>query len=525
MDVIELNLFASKIEAICNEMGVVLRQASISTNIKDRLDYSCAVFDQRGGLIAQAAHIPVHLGSMAYAMKDLVGRFDWQPEDCLVVNNPFSGGTHLPDVTLVSPLFVQGQLAAFAANRAHHANIGADQPGSMPVSTSILDEGLIIGPCFLFRADGLQADAVAALASLTTEVPEHFDDWRTHPSLADFFAQASANRRALVSLQPLVEKSGLSSFQKLTAALNSYGAKLATESLRIIPDGCYSFCDYMDKEEAEGTPLKIQLSLTANQGQLTFDFAGTSPQAGNNLNCPISVTAAAVLYVVRALMPVYAPTCTGLFSSVKLQVPEVSLLNARYPAAVAAGNVETSMRIVDVVLGALAPALPMQIPAAAQGTMNNVALGGRLKTGASFDWDYYETIAGGLGAHAQSAGLSAVQAHMTNTLNTPIESLELHYPLRIKRYALRRGSGGAGAKVGGDGVIRTFEFLEPTHMSLLTERRRLAPWGLAGGAAGQQGKNIFNGKALDSQAEMLAQPGDVLSIHTPGGGGYGSSHT
>lgn len=524
LDTIELNLFANRMGAVCDEMGVVLRRASVSTNIKDRLDYSCAVFDQAGGLIAQAAHIPVHLGSMAYAMRGLASEFDWQPGDCLLINNPFAGGTHLPDVTLISPFFVQSRLRAFVANRAHHADIGADQPGSMPVSESILDEGLILGPCFLLRADGLQAEAIADLANLTDDTPARFEDWRSHPHLADFFAQTSANRRGLMSLEAVVAQLGEDDFQKLIGSLNDYGRRLAMESLRVIPDGRHCFSDQMDKEDTRGEPLRIQLALTADKGRLTFDFSGTSPQSRSNLNCPVSVTAAAAFYVVRTLLPAHTPTCDGLFSSINLQVPATSLLNAEYPAAVAAGNVETSMRIVDVILGALAEALPQRIPAAAQGTMNNVALGGRLKTGASFVWDYYETIAGGLGAHADGDGLSAVQAHMTNTLNTPIESLELHYPLRIKRYALRRGSGGIGKTAGGDGVVRVFEFLEPTHLSLLTERRRFAPWGLAGGNDGRCGENLLNGKALDSQVVLLAQPGDELSIHTPGGGGYGQAN-
>lgn len=519
----ELNLFACRMRALCNEMGVLLRQSAVSTNIKDRLDYSCAVFDERGRLIAQAEHIPVHLGSMAYAMQDIVSGFDWQPGDCLVLNNPFLGGTHLPDVTLVSPLFVAGNCVAFVANRAHHANIGADQPGSMPVSTHIDEEGIIIGPSFLLRGDELQSDTIQAISVLVSEPPNDFENWRSHPDLADFFAQTSANRRGLMTLAAHINQMGTEHFTEMVDALNDYGARLSQKSLRQISDGVYQFSDQMDGTNAAGTSLQLCLKLTATDGRLAFDFSGTSEQAENNLNCPLPVTCASVFYVIRSLLPEHAPSCDGLFSSVSINAPEGSLLNARHPAAVAAGNVETSMRIVDVVLGALAGALPEQIPAAAQGTMNNVAMGGRTETGASRTWDYYETIAGGLGAGTNNDGLSCVQAHMTNTLNTPIETLELHYPLQIERYAWRHGSGGDGFRSGGDGVIREYKFLEQTEVSLLTERRKHAPWGLAGGEAGSTGENRLNDEPLPSQTMFTAKAGDILTIATPGGGGFGTA--
>ena len=517
----ELNLFASRMRALCDEMGVFLRQSAVSTNIKDRLDYSCAIFDRHGCLIAQAEHIPVHLGSMAYAMKHIVAAFDWRPGDGLIVNNPFLGGTHLPDVTLISPLFIGEECIAFVANRAHHANIGADQPGSMPVSTHIEEEGIIIDPCFLFRDNALQSEAIATISKISAQPPADFEGWRSHPDLADFFAQSSANRHALGALGDYVRRLGVDGFAVRIEALNAYGTALSHKSLCQISNGTHSFSDQMDGTDARGRPLKICLQLEAKDGRLHFDFSGTSKQASNNLNCPLPVTAAAVFYVVRALLPAHAPSCDGLFSSVQITALEGSLLNARFPAAVAAGNVETSMRIVDVVLGALAPALPESVPAAAQGTMNNVAMGGRTDRGASRSWDYYETIAGGLGAHATGDGLSCAQAHMTNTLNTPIETLELHYPIRMQRYAIRRGSGGQGLWRGGDGVIRTYVFLESTEVSLLTERRRHAPWGLAGGMDGACGENWLNDEPLPSQKMFTAETGDCLSIHTPGGGGYG----
>lgn len=523
MDVVDLNLFSSRIRAICGEMGVVLQRSAISTNIKDRLDYSCALFDTRGDLIAQAAHIPVHLGSMAYAMADLVASFDWQSDDCLIVNNPFLGGTHLPDVTLISPCFVDDECLGFVATRAHHANIGAEQPGSMPVSSSILDEGLIIGPAFLLRAGRFQPAVVKQLETLTTTPPASPGDWATHPDFADFFAQLSANRKGLFGLHALLQEVGVERFRASTAALNDYGRRLAKASLSVIPNGRYGFEDVMDDDGLGGDALKICLQMAVADGAMRLDFTGTSQQAKGNLNCPLPVTSAAVFYVVRALMPDSVPTCAGLFSSVQLNVPIGCLLNATWPAAVAAGNVETSMRIVDVMLGALAPVLPERIPAAAQGTMNNLAMGGRTEAGASADWDYYETIAGGLGGHAAGKGLSAVQAHMTNTLNTPVESLELHYPLRLKRYAIRKGSGGKGKHRGGDGVVREFEFLEPASVSLLTERRKQSPWGLAGGSAGSRGVNRLNGKPIAGKAAFNVKPADVLSLCTPGGGGYGKA--
>lgn len=521
MDTVKLHIFSSRVSAVCNEMGLILKQTAVSPNIKDRLDYSCAIFDSEGGLIAQAAHIPVHLGSIAYAMQDLVHRFDWHPEDCLIVNNPFMGGTHLPDITLVSPLFVADERVAFVVSRAHHANIGADQPGSMPVSKSIEEEGLLLGPDFLLRNGQLNPLILEQLSTLVERPAKSIEAWASHPELADFFAQISANKRGLHRLAVLIDQLGVTPFKRFSEALNDYGGRLASASLTTIRDGCYQFSDLMDDDGWGGPPLAIHLKLTVAAGRLTFDFAGTASRATGNLNCPLPVTAAAVLYVIRGLLPEHAPTCRGVFESVELQVPGGCLLDAQYPAAVAAGNVETSMRIVDVVLGALAQALPERVPAAAQGTMNNLAMGHRGSKD-SPGWDYYETIAGGTGAHSKGDGLSAVQAHMTNTLNTPVESLELHYPLRVKRYLLRQGSGGLGRYRGGDGVIREFEFTAPTSISLLTERRTQRPWGLAGGKPGQAGENRLNGEVLPSKLNRTVKAGEVLTIMTPGGGGFGT---
>ncbi len=513
MDAISLSIFSSRIESICEEMGAVLQRVAFSPNIKDRLDYSCAVFDPLGELCAQAAHIPVHLGSMAYAMQDIVGKVDWQAGDMLILNDPYLGGTHLPDVTLVSPLFVHQQLLGFVANRAHHADIGADSPGSMPISNCLQDEGLVIPPTKIIKQDQLQQDVIQTL----TAALRNPDD-----SMADFKAQISANQRGVERLQNWIEDFGTASYLASLQALNAYAQKLAQHALGDLPDGEYVFEDVMDDDGLGQSDIPIKVKMTIHQAQISVDFSGTAAQVEGNINCPLSVAAAAVYYAFRCLMPAHTPACAGSFRFIKLSAPEGSLLNARFPAAVAAGNVETSSRIVDVVLGALAQAAPERIPAAAQGSMNNLAMGAVAQNGQPA-WDYYETIGGGMGASAKQAGLSGVQTHMTNTLNTPIEALEMAYPLRVKQYALRHGSGGEGLYKGGEGLIREYEFLANTQITLLTERRRHAPWGLHQGGAGAKGENIFKAQAQPSKISLQARAGDCLLIKTPGGGAYGKA--
>jgi N-methylhydantoinase B len=504
LDPIKLGLFVSRMEAVCDEMGAVLQRAAFSPNIKDRLDFSCAIFDVAGQLCAQAAHIPVHLGSMAYAMADIVDACAWAPGDMVVVNDPYLGGTHLPDVTVIAPCFDDlGILQAFIANRAHHADIGGSTPGSMPLSTDLTEEGVIIPPTKLVQAGVLDKALL--------------DEWFGAGQHGDFIAQVSANRCGLLRFSELI--AGLPvSFANGIRQLQDYAEKLALSRLKELPPGKYHFTDYMDDDGFGHQNLPISVSLTLTVNNVEVDFSGTADQVRGNINCPLSVAAAAVFYVFRCLMPDEAPVCAGLFRPISLHAPLGCLVNAQRPAAVAAGNVETSMRITDAVLGAMAQAVPELIPAASQGSMNNVAMGGR---GAGADWDYYETIGGGMGAHAAGAGLNGVQSHMTNTLNTPVESLEMHYPLRVRRYALRSGSGGAGRYAGGEGLIREFEFLAAAQFTLLTERRRIAPWGLANGGAGLTGRNSFNGKALPGKISMMAAVGDVLRIETPGGGGWG----
>ncbi len=507
---IQLSLFSERISAAAREMGAVLQRASFSPNIKDRLDYSCAIFDAQGALCAQAAHIPVHLGSMAYATAELVSEFDWRDGDTLIVNDPFKGGTHLPDITLISPIFSEQQLMGFVANRAHHANVGSETPGSMPISSSLLEEGLLIEPIFLAREGRIDEEKKQMLLASMG------DD-----SGADISAQWSANRRGIERMQEVLQDFGASQYASYLQALQDYGQTLAISVLAGLPKGEFEFEDVLDDDGQGNLDIVLKVKVKITEDRFIVNFTGTSDQVPGNLNCPISVTAASIYYVFRCLAPDYAPTCAGLFSPLQIKASEGSLVNAAYPAAVAAGNVETSMRITDLLLGALAKALPRRIPAASQGTMNNVAMGASARDRGK-SWSYYETLAGGTGGHAQASGLHATHSHMTNTLNTPVESLESHFPLRITQYRLRSGSGGLGAYDGGSGLVREYEFLDDAHVTLLTERRRHAPWGLAGGSPGKQGINFLNDKQIDAKTHIRVGAGDRLCIETPGGGGWGS---
>ncbi|PCH85479.1 MAG: 5-oxoprolinase [Piscirickettsiaceae bacterium] len=508
MNAIQLSIFSSRIESVCDEMGAILQRAAFSPNIKDRLDFSCAVFDVEGGLCAQAAHIPVHLGSMAYAMQDIVNLFDWQVGDMVALNDPYLGGTHLPDVTLICPLFVEGRLLGFVANRAHHSDIGAEAPGSMPLSTSLSEEGLIIPPIKIIRNRERTVEFTELLEKLSHSVE----------STGDFNAQISANWRGVERLAAIVNEYGTGEYEQAICRLNEYGERLMTQLLKSIPNGQYCFSDVMDDDGLGTRDILIQLALTVDDDKVMADFAGTAPQVIGNINCPLSVVAAAVYYVFRCLMPDNTPACSGVFKRITIRAEKGSLINAIKPAAVAAGNVETSTRMVDVVMGALAQAIPEKIPAASHGSMNNVAMGAR---NADVNWSYYETIGGGMGAGISHDGLSAVQTHMTNTLNTPVESLEMHYPLRMNRYEIRRGSGGEGRHVGGNGLLREMEFLSPAQVTLLTERRQHKPWGLQGGGDGDVGRNLLNGQPLPAKTSIKVVCGDRLTVITPGGGGYG----
>jgi N-methylhydantoinase B len=507
---VELGLFSSRVAAICEEMGALLGRVAFSPNIRDRLDYSCALFNRKGRLLGQATHIPVHLGSMAYAMVDLVESREWHDGDMLILNDPFKGGTHLPDITLVAPVFSTGDLVGFCANRAHHADIGSEAPGSMPVSKTLEEEGILISPALLIRNAEVDDDFLQSILNQLT-TPE--------TSRGDFNAQIAANLLGKERLQNLVEESGRIEFDKRERGLQAWAEALVLQSFADIPNGQYQFEDLLDDDGHGHTDIPIKVTIVVKDDGIEANFAGTAAQVEGNLNCPIPVTAAAVFYVFRCLMPAHTPACHGAMQGISIIAPEGCLVNARPPAAVAAGNVETSSRIVDVVCGALAQAIPDQIAAASQGSMNNLAMGRRGEQG----WDYYETLAGGMGASSDGNGQSARHSHMTNTLNTPVEVLELNYPLRVTRYAIRKGSGGDGEFKGGDGVVRQYQFLEDAEVSLLTERRRHAPWGLNGGEAGQCGRNELDGEALPGKVELSVSAGQSLMVMTPGGGGYGKS--
>ncbi|MEX2498150.1 MAG: hydantoinase B/oxoprolinase family protein [Wenzhouxiangellaceae bacterium] len=504
-ELIELRVFESRVAAICETMGAVLRRSAFSPNIRDRLDFSCALFSADGHLLSQATHIPVHLGSMAWAMGDLVERFDWQPGSRLILNDPYAGGTHLPDVTVIAPVFESGECVGFVANRAHHADIGSATPGSMPLSRSLEDEGVLISPQWLYRDGELVRDVLDGICRRMRN-PEL--------SEGDFRAQVAASALGERAFGALTDELGRDRLQGLTRALNGYAGRLASASISDLPEGCWQAEDRMDCDGADGPGPTIRVSLTVESGRIEVDFDGTDGQVDGNLNCPMSVTAAGVYYALRCLLPEETPTCAGALDCMRLHAPAGCLVNARSPAATAAGNVETSQRIVDVVFRALAEALPDRIPAASQGTMNNLGLGGKR-------WSYYETMAGGCGATADVAGRHAVHSHMTNTLNTPAEVLEAHFPLRILRYQRRRDSGGQGASPGGDGLVREIEFLESAQATLITERRVHAPWGLAGGKPGARGRNLLDGEELPAKISIAVEAGQVLTIETPGGGGYG----
>jgi N-methylhydantoinase B len=507
-DRIELSLFSSRIAAICEEMGALLGRVAFSPNIRDRLDYSCALFDSEGYLLGQATHIPVHLGSMAYAMQGLVQEFEWQAGDMVIFNDPFRGGTHLPDVTFVSPVFLHAQLIGFCANRAHHADIGSEAPGSMPISNRLEDEGIIISPIRIVNQGEIDEEIFGNLLSKLQN---------QDLAKGDFKAQIAANILGVQRFEILASKYTYRVFWESCTKLQEYAHKLAKASLDDFPHGKYSFTDLLDDDGSGTSDIAISVCITIDEEGVLADFAGTSTQVNGNLNCPVSVTAAAVFYVFRCLMPDQVPACSGAMQPIRILAPKGCLINAIAPAAVAAGNVETSMRVVDVVCGALAKCLPGKIPAASQGTMNNLAMGSHGENA----WDYYETLAGGLGAGPDCNGRSARHSHMTNTLNTPVEVLERHYPLRILNYAQRNFSGGEGQFRGGDGVIREYLFLADAELSIISERRVHEPWGLDGGGNGKAGKNTLDDEVLPAKCHRKVQQGQRLVLKTPGGGAFG----
>jgi N-methylhydantoinase B/oxoprolinase/acetone carboxylase alpha subunit len=515
VDPIELELFKNVFISISEEMAAVLGRTALSPNIKERKDYSCALFDAQGGTLAQGSYIPVHLGAMPLSVQAAVRSLPFEPGDLVILNDPYRGGTHLPDITCISPIFVKGKLRFFAANRAHHADVGGMSPGSMPLATELFQEGLIIPPLKLVSR-GRRNEDVFSLILSNVRTP---DERR-----GDLLAQVAANEVGRLRLLEAISRFGLGRILTYAGLVQDYTERFLRSTIRDIPDGTYSFEDAMDDDGITPRPVRIAVEVTVCGDRAVVDFSRSARQVEGGINANFAITCSAVLYVFRALVEEDIPFNTGLMRPLTIVAPKGSIVNAEFPAACAAGNVETSQRIVDVLLGALARAIPDRIPAASQGTMNNVAFGGHdpKKNG---PFAYYETIGGGMGAGLSAAGLSGVHTHMTNSLNTPLEALENYLPLKIRRYGLRKGSGGKGARAGGEGIIREYEFLVPAALTIMSERRKLAPYGLRGGRPGAKGKNtlISRGreKELGSKVNIKLRPGDVLRIETPGGGGYG----
>lgn len=514
VDAISLAVFKSLFASVAEEMGVTLQRASFSPNIKERLDFSCAVFDGEAGMIAQAAHIPVHLGSMPASVAYALRAFDtFQPGDVIVLNDPYRGGTHLPDVTMVSPVFVGDAVRFFVASRAHHADVGGMSPGSLPLSTELYQEGVIIPPVRLVDA-GQRNEGVLALIAANSRAPAE--------RLGDLEAQLAAQRVGERRLLALVATQGEERVQEHAEALMDYSRRMTEAVIADIPDGVYRFEDALEGDGQREARIPICVKIAVCASQMTVDFSGSAPQVAGNLNAVEAVVRSATWYCVRLLAQEDVPVNHGCFQPVTVIVPPHSLLSPDFPAAVAIGNVETSQRIVDVVLGALAQALPGRIPAASQGTMNNVTFGGIVK-GQPFV--FYETIGGGHGGGPAGDGLSGRHSHMTNTRNTPVEALEYGLPVRVLEYSLREGSGGEGQYRGGDGIRRAFEFLSAATVTINSERRTYGPYGLQGGEPGQVGVNrVMRGgdeTIVGAKVAVQVNPGDRVVIETPGGGGWG----
>lgn len=531
-----LSIFNHLFASVAEEMGVTLGRAGYSPNIKERLDYSCAVFLGDGRMLAQAAHIPVHLGAMPASVRAAVDACaPFRPGDVIILNDPYLGGTHLPDVTLVSPVFVDGAATTerrpdfFVASRAHHADIGGTAPGSMPLSTEIYQEGLIIPPLRLVDA-GRRNESLWRLILRNVRTPAERD--------GDLAAQLAAHTIGARRLSQITARYGLEESNAHANELLAYAERLTRAAIRQIPpppEGkAYVFRDVLDDDGHGRDDIPLHVAVTVADEQLLVDFAGTAPAVRGNLNAVPAIVRSAVAYCVRcaalALLQTEIPMNEGAFAPLTVQIPPGSLLDPRPPHAVAAGNVETSQRIVDVVFGALAKALPELIPAASQGTMNNLTFGGVYPEeagNAGETFAYYETLGGGIGAGPHADGGHGMHAHMSNTRNTPVEALEYAFPLRVERYALRERSGGRGRHRGGDGLVRAVRFLSPVTITITSERRRRPPYALEDGEAGAAGRNLLlrNGeeRALPGKVTLDLQAGDLLRLETPGGGGWGQA--
>ena len=538
-DPIELEIFKNIYHSIAEEMGAALRRTAFSPNIKERRDYSCAVFDAAGQVIAMGDHMPVHLGSMPMSVRAAIDAFPLDPGDVVMLNDPFRGGTHLPDITLVAPVYIAWRGPAlsevergprlrkaravpefYVASRAHHADVGGAYPGSMGLCREIYQEGVCIPPVKLLRGGEMQRDVLSLLLN-NVRTPDERE--------GDLGAQLAACHTGAERLREVCERYGLSKAQQASRELLDYSEEIMRAFLKRIPPGTYRAEDFLDGDGISDRPVKIAVAVSVrhrgSSPALTVDFAGTDPQVEGSINAVEAVTYSACFYVFRCLLAEDVPATAGLMRPIRVIAPEGTVVNARPPAAVAGGNVETSQRIVDVLLRALAQAIPDRIPAAASGTMNNLTIGGiDPRTGQPFA--YYETIAGGMGARPGKPGVSGIHTHMTNSLNTPAEALEYAYPLRVRRYSLRPGSGGQGQYPGGDGIVREIEVLTDTEVTLLSDRRERGPWGLAGGGEGKPGAASVirtNGSIQDlpGKFNVRLKKGERVRIETPGGGGWG----
>ncbi len=516
MDAVEFEIYRQLFASVAEEMGAVLMRSAFSPNIKERRDFSCAIFDAEGEMVAQAAHIPVHLGSTPMSVRAAIEQVDLEPGVNAVLNDPYAGGTHLPDITFVSPVAgPDGEIRFYVANRAHHADVGGKSSGSLPLSRHIDDEGIRISP-----TQWSQSVREAILDASRTPQERR----------GDLQAQLAANRRGRQRLGGYMRRRGPETWEA-AGALQSHSEQYMRRALEEMPDGRWTFEDVMEDDGFGHDDLALKVAVELDGDGASIDFSGTVDQCDGPINAPRAVTVSAVLYVFRCLAPAEMPSNGGYMRAIEVETEPGSLVHAVHPAPVAAGNVETSQRITDVVLGALAGAMPGRIPAASCGTMNNVTIGFDASEGSSEGATYYETIAGGSGGGPDGAGASGIQTHMTNTLNTPVEALEHAYPLRVKTYALRRGSGGDGRHSGGDGVVRTYEVERQAEVTLMTERRRRRPYGLQGGESGNPGVNLRlraqgpdderSCEEVSGKCTMSLDPGEQLRIETPGGGGWG----
>ena len=511
-----LEVFKNRFASISEEMGVTLTRTGFSPNIKERRDLSCGIFDSKGDMIAQAAHIPVHLGSMPMSVKSAIKSVPLEKGDMVMLNDPFNGGTHLPDITLVAPVFTGKKEPSFyVANRAHHADVGGMTSGSMPMSTSIFQEGVIIPPTKIVEQGEIDQKVMTFfLNNVRTPVERE----------GDFAAQMMANITGVRRMLELIEKSGLREVTFYAEALMNYSEEITRVAIKDIPDGVYGFEDFMDDDGFERENIRIHITTTIKGDEAILDFTESDSQTPGGINAVKAITLSVVLYVFRSLLNEDIPTNAGCMRPINVLTRKGSVVDADFPAAVAGGNVEMSQRIADVVLGSLSKALPDIIPAASQGTMNNVTIGG-IDPRNNKPFAYYETIGGGMGATRNKDGESAVHSHMTNTLNTPVEALEYAYPFMVNEYSVRKNTGGKGVRKGGDGIVREVELLSDAEVTVLSERRTTDPYGLAGGSPGIKGKNILirKGKKEEKPGKftLTLSKGDILRIETPGGGGYG----